>query len=89
MWDRLFGTYANCGAAEVSSIPLGLEDNPFNRQTTLAGTLREYFVNTYWVFWLELKRGIAAWIPKRFVQAQTGILGEMRCDVDGKLSRSP
>jgi sterol desaturase/sphingolipid hydroxylase (fatty acid hydroxylase superfamily) len=89
MWDRLFGTYASCGAAEVSGIPLGLEDNPFNRQTTLAGTLREYFVNTYWVFWLELKRGIAAWIPKRFVQAQTGISGEMRFDVDGKLSRSP
>jgi sterol desaturase/sphingolipid hydroxylase (fatty acid hydroxylase superfamily) len=66
MWDRLFGTYANCGAAEVSSIPLGLEDNPFNRQTTLVGTLREYLLNTYWVFWLELKRGIAAWIPKRF-----------------------
>lgn len=66
MWDRLFGTYASCGAAEVSSIPLGLEDNPFNRQTTVAGTLREYFVNPYWVFWLELKRGFVAWIPKRF-----------------------
>jgi sterol desaturase/sphingolipid hydroxylase (fatty acid hydroxylase superfamily) len=72
LWDRLFGTYANCGAAEVSSIPLGLEDNPFNRQTTLVGTLRGYFVDPYWVFWLELRRGIAAWIPKRLLESATG-----------------
>jgi sterol desaturase/sphingolipid hydroxylase (fatty acid hydroxylase superfamily) len=73
VWDRLFGTYASCSAGEVADIPLGLEDNPFNRQTTVAGTLREYFVSSYWVFWLELKRGIAAWIPKRLGPHRTAV----------------
>jgi sterol desaturase/sphingolipid hydroxylase (fatty acid hydroxylase superfamily) len=65
IWDRLFGTYAACDAAtDVMTIPLGLDENPFNRQSTLGGVLREYFLTTYVVFWRELKQGSVAWLPR-------------------------
>jgi sterol desaturase/sphingolipid hydroxylase (fatty acid hydroxylase superfamily) len=65
-WDRLFGTYATCDpATDVASIPIGLNDNPFNNQAAFAGTLREYFLTTHLVFWRELRRGLAAYLPVR------------------------
>lgn len=67
IWDRLFGTYAMCEAdVDVTSIAVGLNDNPFNQQPTLGGVLREYFLKTYWVCWQELRRGFAALVPGRF-----------------------
>lgn len=64
VWDRLFGTYAAC-APEMDplTIPLGLEENPFNRHDTVGGALREYLVSTYLEFWRELRRGPRAWLP--------------------------
>jgi sterol desaturase/sphingolipid hydroxylase (fatty acid hydroxylase superfamily) len=67
IWDRLFGTYAMCEAdVDISTIAVGLNDNPFNQQPTLRGVLREYFIKTYWVCWQELRRGFAALVPGRF-----------------------
>jgi len=66
IWDRLFGTYATCDAAtDVTTIPMGLDDNPFNKGTTVRGTLREYFLTTYIIFWRELRKGRTAWLPLR------------------------
>ena len=66
IWDRLFGTYArHDGAHGPVSLPIGLEDNPFNHSHSLAGSLREYFVTTFVVFWRELARGAVAFSPSR------------------------
>jgi sterol desaturase/sphingolipid hydroxylase (fatty acid hydroxylase superfamily) len=65
IWDRIFGTYATCGAADVSAIPLGLDDNPFNHTDTVKGVLRDYFLTPYIVFWRALKDGVKAWLPMR------------------------
>ena len=68
IWDRLFGTYAACAPdTDPRTIPLGLEENPFNAHGTVAGALREYFLGTYLVFFQELRRGLRAWIPMRSV----------------------
>ncbi|MDE2451439.1 MAG: sterol desaturase family protein [Gammaproteobacteria bacterium] len=65
LWDRLFGTYAACPPeTDPLTIPLGLEENPFNAHDTVAGALREYFLSTYLVFWQELRRGLRAWLPQ-------------------------
>jgi len=65
LWDRLFGTYAACLAdMDPLTIPLGLEENPFNAHDTVGGALREYFLSTYLVFWRELRKGLRAWIPQ-------------------------
>jgi sterol desaturase/sphingolipid hydroxylase (fatty acid hydroxylase superfamily) len=70
IWDRLFGTYAMCDAAtDVTTIPIGLDNNPFNNRNTIIGALREYFLTTYAIFWRELRRGLTAWQPAR---ASTG-----------------
>lgn len=67
IWDRLFGTYATCDAAtDIATVPIGLDDNPFNEPTTMAGALRVYFLTTYVVFWQELKKGFVAYLPVRF-----------------------
>lgn len=59
IWDRLFGTYSKLDAGiDVRTIPIGLDDNPFNQENTFAGALREYFVTTYVVFWRELTAGL-------------------------------
>ncbi len=66
VWDRLFGTYATCpAAADVRTIPVGLEDNPFNNRNDFVGVLREYFLTTYVVFWRELRKGFVAYLPMR------------------------
>ncbi len=66
IWDRLFGTYVACAPdTDPLAIPLGLEENPFNRQDTVGGALREYFVGTYLEFWQELRNGVRAWLPAR------------------------
>lgn len=71
IWDRLFGTYAACPpGTDPLSLPLGLEDNPFNRHDTVGGALREYFVGTYLEFWQELRNGARAWLPARFAAAR-------------------
>lgn len=58
IWDRLFGTYAALeDGTDVRTIPIGLNDNPFNQENTVVGTLREYFVTTYGIFWRELQTG--------------------------------
>jgi sterol desaturase/sphingolipid hydroxylase (fatty acid hydroxylase superfamily) len=65
LWDRLFGTYAACARdTDPRAIPLGLEENPFNRHDTLGGALREYFLSTYLEFWRELRKGLRAWTPQ-------------------------
>ncbi len=65
VWDRLFGTYVACAPQiDPLTIPLGLEDNPFNRHDTLRGALREYFLGTYLEFWLALRTGVRAWLPQ-------------------------
>lgn len=65
LWDRLFGTYAACPPdTDPMTIPLGLEDNPFNAHDGAGGALREYFLSTYLVFWQELRKGLRAWIPQ-------------------------
>ena len=57
IWDRIFGTYAASDAVtDIMAIPLGLDENPFNRQTTIKGALREYFLTTYGVFFRELSK---------------------------------
>src|SRR6185437_16527301 len=66
IWDRLFGTYAACTpGTEVTQVPVGLDDNPFNQHSTMLGALREYFVTTLVVFWRELRRGLVACVPAR------------------------
>lgn len=65
LWDRLFGTYAACPPdTDPLTIPLGLEENPFNAHDGIAGALREYFLTTSLVFWRELRRGLRAWTPQ-------------------------
>lgn len=64
LWDRLFGTYAACPPdTDPLTIPLGLDENPFNSHDTVGGALREYFLSTYLVFWQELRKGSRAWMP--------------------------
>jgi sterol desaturase/sphingolipid hydroxylase (fatty acid hydroxylase superfamily) len=64
IWDRLFGTYAECDSAvDPATIPLGLEENPFTGRTSIGGVLRNYFLTTYIVFWQELRKGFMAWMP--------------------------
>jgi sterol desaturase/sphingolipid hydroxylase (fatty acid hydroxylase superfamily) len=65
IWDRMFGTYAACDVAEVRTVPLGLDDNPFNQASTLKGVLRDYFLTSYSVFWRALRDGSRAWLPMR------------------------
>jgi sterol desaturase/sphingolipid hydroxylase (fatty acid hydroxylase superfamily) len=68
VWDRLFGTYAACPPdTDPLTIPLGLEENPFNGHETVGGTLWEYFLGTYLVFFQELRSGLRAWMPTRSV----------------------
>jgi sterol desaturase/sphingolipid hydroxylase (fatty acid hydroxylase superfamily) len=65
LWDRLFGTYTACAPdTDPRTIPLGLEENPFNRHHTVGGALREYFLSTYLEFWRELRKGLRAWTPQ-------------------------
>jgi sterol desaturase/sphingolipid hydroxylase (fatty acid hydroxylase superfamily) len=65
LWDRMFGTYAACPPdTDPLTIPLGLEENPFNGHDTLGGALREYFLTTYLEFWRVLRKGLRAWIPQ-------------------------
>lgn len=71
IWDRLFGTYATCPAEiDPLTIPLGLEENPFNGHRTVAEALSEYFLRTYLVFWQELRKGLAAWLPESTAAAR-------------------
>jgi sterol desaturase/sphingolipid hydroxylase (fatty acid hydroxylase superfamily) len=66
LWDRLFGSYATCAPdTDPLTIPLGLEENPFNGHDSVGGALREYFLSTYLVFWQELRKGLQAWMPIR------------------------
>lgn len=66
LWDRLFGTYVACPpGTDPLTIPLGLEQNPFNHHEGIGGALREYFLSTYREFWLELRNGARAWLPAR------------------------
>ena len=71
IWDRIFGTYATCDAAEVDAISLGLDDNPFNGGDSIRSVLRAYFLTSYVVFWQALRNGIKAWMPPRSASAQT------------------
>jgi sterol desaturase/sphingolipid hydroxylase (fatty acid hydroxylase superfamily) len=65
LWDRLFGTYAACPPdTDPLTIPLGLEENPFNGHVSVGGALREYFLSTYLVLWQELRKGLRAWMPQ-------------------------
>jgi sterol desaturase/sphingolipid hydroxylase (fatty acid hydroxylase superfamily) len=77
IWDRLFGTYANCDSATAAlAVPLGLDENPFNQRNTVGGALRDYFLTTYIVFWRELRKGSRAWLPGRDgSQLSTGAAG--------------
>ncbi|HEX3843991.1 MAG TPA: hypothetical protein VHV80_06500 [Steroidobacteraceae bacterium] len=54
-----------CAQSDPLTIPLGLEENPFNRHDTVGGALREYFLGTYLEFWQELRNGARAWRPAR------------------------
>jgi sterol desaturase/sphingolipid hydroxylase (fatty acid hydroxylase superfamily) len=66
IWDRLFGTYVECNSwTDVAAIPVGLDHNPFNRQNTTVGILREYFLTTYVVFWREIKKIFRSQPPKQ------------------------
>jgi sterol desaturase/sphingolipid hydroxylase (fatty acid hydroxylase superfamily) len=65
LWDRLFGTYAACDAASLGGISLGLDHGPFNSGHSVGAVLRDYFLTTYVVFWRELMKGSAAWLPAR------------------------
>ena len=59
IWDRLFGTYAEYGpGTDAATIPVGLNNNPFNNQDTTVGVLREYFLTTYVVFWREAQEAL-------------------------------
>ncbi|MBV9620780.1 MAG: sterol desaturase family protein, partial [Gammaproteobacteria bacterium] len=61
IWDRLFGTYVRCDPTQdPASVPIGLEQNPFNRRDSLLGSVQEYFITTLVVFWRELNRGRTA-----------------------------
>lgn len=69
LWDRLFGTYAVCPPdTDPMTIPLGLEENPFNAHDGAGGALREYFLSTYLVFWQEVRKGLPAWTPQPLQQ---------------------
>ena len=69
IWDRLFGTYAECDpGTDIEAIAVGLEHNPFNNQNTTVGVLREYFLTTYVVFWRELKKLFSKAPPPDLVQ---------------------
>jgi hypothetical protein len=74
IWDRLFGTYATCDAAAAPGISLGLDDNPFNNDSSIKGILRDYFLTTYIVFWQALRKGFKAWLPARFSREQGSAL---------------
>jgi sterol desaturase/sphingolipid hydroxylase (fatty acid hydroxylase superfamily) len=74
IWDRLFGTYATCDASAIADIPLGLDDSPFNDQSTLIGVLRNYFLTPYVVFWYELRKGFKAWLPARVNREQSSVV---------------
>jgi sterol desaturase/sphingolipid hydroxylase (fatty acid hydroxylase superfamily) len=63
IWDRLFGTYANCDVQALSSVPIGLDHNPFN-SPGIAGLARDYFVTPYVVLWRSMRAGPSAWLPK-------------------------
>jgi len=65
IWDRIFGTYATCSDTEARAMPLGLDDNPFGRKSTVMGVLRDYFLTSYLVFWRALRNGFRAWVPTR------------------------
>ena len=65
IWDRLFGTYATCDAAEIGAVSLGLDDNPFNGSCKINSVLRDYFLTSYLVFWRALRNGVKAWMPPR------------------------
>jgi sterol desaturase/sphingolipid hydroxylase (fatty acid hydroxylase superfamily) len=73
IWDRLFGTYATCDAASAAQMPLGLDDNPFNSRSSIAGVLRDYFVTSYVVCWRELRTGGRAWRPARISREQRSV----------------
>jgi sterol desaturase/sphingolipid hydroxylase (fatty acid hydroxylase superfamily) len=63
LWDRLFGTYAACDAADLDAVPLGIAEDPFNSGTSIRAVLRDYFVAPYLVFWASLRSGFKAWMP--------------------------
>lgn len=63
LWDRLFGTYANCDLAQIKRISIGLDENPFNGGAAVRHVLRDYLVTPYRVLWKELRTGMRAWIP--------------------------
>jgi sterol desaturase/sphingolipid hydroxylase (fatty acid hydroxylase superfamily) len=65
IWDRIFGTYAACDAAEAGAISLGLDENPFNSSGAIKSVLRDYFLTSYIVFWQALRNGLKAWMPPR------------------------
>jgi sterol desaturase/sphingolipid hydroxylase (fatty acid hydroxylase superfamily) len=65
IWDRLFGTYATCGARAADHMSLGLDENPFNSGRSVKCVLRDYFVTSYVVFWRSLRQGFRAWLPAR------------------------
>jgi sterol desaturase/sphingolipid hydroxylase (fatty acid hydroxylase superfamily) len=62
IWDRLFGTYANCDVTALASVPIGLDQNPFN-SSGIAGLARDYFVMPYVVLWRAMRAGPSAWCP--------------------------
>jgi len=63
IWDRLFGTYANCDVSALASVPIGLDNNPFN-SPGITGLARDYFVMPYVVLWRAVRAGPSAWLPK-------------------------
>jgi sterol desaturase/sphingolipid hydroxylase (fatty acid hydroxylase superfamily) len=65
IWDRLFGTYATCGARAADHLTLGLDENPFNSGRGLKCVLRDYFITSYVVFLRSLRQGFKAWLPAR------------------------
>jgi sterol desaturase/sphingolipid hydroxylase (fatty acid hydroxylase superfamily) len=71
IWDRIFGTYATCAEAEVRTVRLGLDDNPFNHVSTIKGVLRDYFLTSYIVFWQALRDGFRAWLPLRSARTRS------------------
>jgi sterol desaturase/sphingolipid hydroxylase (fatty acid hydroxylase superfamily) len=72
IWDRIFGTYAQCEAGtDIATIPVGLDHNPYNNLNTTGGILREYFLTTYIVFWREIKKMFRTSSPARLVPGQS------------------
>ena len=65
IWYRLFGTYAALDATAATQLPLGLDDNPFNKGGTTVAALGDYFLTPYVVFWRELQRNFKSWLPAR------------------------